>query len=186
MPPPTQLLTGSETIPGADCSVAAFWSWAMSDLRSNTTRPLLAEFLVARALGADHRPRIEWDSCDVITSKGLRVEVKSGGYLQSWQQHSLSRIIFGGLRAGILDASTNTTTAPDYNADVYVFALFGALTHDDYDALDTTAWQFWVAPREIIAATQQRQLALSRVRQLARGPIEYTDLAQAIDEAAAP
>jgi hypothetical protein len=30
------------------CTVAHFWRWAFSDLRDNTTRGILAEFLAAK------------------------------------------------------------------------------------------------------------------------------------------
>ncbi|MGY1884159.1 hypothetical protein ACI799_02490 [Blastococcus sp. SYSU DS0753] len=70
----------------------------MSDLRSNTVRSMLAEYL-SRALGATHRPRIEWHAYDVVTSDGLRLEVKSSAYLQAWEQSRLSTVTFGGLSA---------------------------------------------------------------------------------------
>ena len=46
-PPPTRLLTGDEPITGTTGTVRDFWAWALSDLRTNTVRPMLAEFLVA-------------------------------------------------------------------------------------------------------------------------------------------
>lgn len=64
--------------------LADFWSWACSDLANNTMRGLLAEYLVATALGAAAGTRTEWDTVDIRTSDGWRVEVKSTAYLQSW------------------------------------------------------------------------------------------------------
>jgi hypothetical protein len=85
-PPSARLQSGQELIDGIGATLKDFWSWSMSDLRANTTRSLLAEFLVARAVGATERPRVEWDSCDVRTPDGLRLEVKAGAYLQAWEQ----------------------------------------------------------------------------------------------------
>jgi hypothetical protein len=48
-PAPVVPLNGSERFTGLDATVADFWRWAFSDLRNNTTRGILAEFLVARA-----------------------------------------------------------------------------------------------------------------------------------------
>jgi hypothetical protein len=39
-----------------------FSRWAFSDLRGNTTRGILAEFLVAKAVGDERALRIGWDN----------------------------------------------------------------------------------------------------------------------------
>lgn len=61
--PPTQL-DGSERFVGLDASVVDFWRWAFSDLRDNTTRGILAEFLVTKAVGGERGLRIGWDNFD--------------------------------------------------------------------------------------------------------------------------
>jgi hypothetical protein len=76
-------LNGSERFTGLDATVADFWRWAFSDLRNNTTRGILAEFLVARAVGDDRGPRAGWDSFDVQAPDETRIEVKSSAFLQS-------------------------------------------------------------------------------------------------------
>ena len=98
-PRPAALLTGNETLSGLDATVSEFWRWAFSDLRENITRGVLAEFLVARALGERRPIRSAWDDYDVETPTGTKVEVKSAAYLQSWPQRKLSRITFSGLTA---------------------------------------------------------------------------------------
>lgn len=72
-----------------------FWRWSASDLVSNATRGILAEFIVAQALGLETGVRAEWDAYDLVTSAGLNVEVKSSAYLQSWFHKELSAISFG-------------------------------------------------------------------------------------------
>lgn len=42
-PPPSQLMTGDEPIVGTSATVRDFWAWTLSDLRTNTVRPMLAE-----------------------------------------------------------------------------------------------------------------------------------------------
>ena len=45
-----------------------FWRWSVSDLVSNATRGMLAEFIVANALGIDlHAVREEWAPIDTGT-----------------------------------------------------------------------------------------------------------------------
>ena len=91
-PPESQPMSGEEWIARADARLRDFWAWSLSDLRTNPVRPMLVEFLVARALGAADRPRTEWDAYDVLTPDGIRVEVKSGASLQAWAQASLSKV----------------------------------------------------------------------------------------------
>lgn len=45
-------LGGDEPFAGLDASVRDFWAWGFSDLRANVVRGVLAEYLVARAVGA--------------------------------------------------------------------------------------------------------------------------------------
>ena len=73
----------------------SFWQWSSSDVVSNATRGVLAEYLVAQALGvAEDSIREEWASYDLKLLNGTRVEVKSSAYIQSWHQDRLSRITF--------------------------------------------------------------------------------------------
>jgi hypothetical protein len=61
-----------------DATVVDFWQFALSDLRMNNTRGYLAEFLVAKAVGAT-AGRVEWDAFDVLAPSGARIEVKATG-----------------------------------------------------------------------------------------------------------
>jgi hypothetical protein len=161
-----------------------FWAWALADLRTNTARSRLAEYLVAVALQVHHRPRVEWDSHDVTAPDGTRVEVKSSAYLQAWDQARLSKISFGGLRARTWSARAGYAADVSYNADVYVFALQSATSHEAYDALDLDQWQFWVAPASAIAQTGQNQMGLSKVRTVCGEPVKHAEVAQAVMAAA--
>src|SRR5687767_12610590 len=81
-----------------EISLIDFWRWSASDLVSNTMRGILDEFIVASALGITKgggSVRSEWDAYDLLTSGGIRIEVKSAAYLQSWYHQKLSTISFG-------------------------------------------------------------------------------------------
>jgi hypothetical protein len=181
-PPEAHLLTGAEGIDGTGTTVGDFWAWSLSDLRANTVRSLLAEFLVARALGAARRPRVEWDAFDVLTPDGLRLEVKSGAYLQAWEQSRLSTVTFGGLSARTWTPTAGYSTTGSYNADAYVFAVLTATEHVQYDALNLDQWSFWVLPRHVVSATGQRSIRLSRVEALAGPAVTYAGLAEKVRE----
>jgi hypothetical protein len=97
-PSPPVALSGEEAFQGlGGATVHDFWVWSTGDLRENTTRGVLAEFFVARAVGAEAKMRVGWDNYDVRTPSGIRVEVKSSAYLQSWPQRVHSKIRFFGL-----------------------------------------------------------------------------------------
>lgn len=60
-----------------------FQAWAYDDLLTNTTRGVLAEYIVAKALGLDDTKRVEWGRYDREID-GVGVEVKSVAYVQTW------------------------------------------------------------------------------------------------------
>jgi hypothetical protein len=166
-------------------TVRDFWSWALSDLRMNTVRSLLAEYLVAHALGMADRPRLEWDAADVRLPEGS-VEVKAAAYVQAWAQQRPSKIVFSGLKARTWSPEAGYTAEADYNSDAYVFALLSDTDPDVYDALNTDNWQFWVLPRAAIANLGQRSVSLSRIQHLAGPAIAYRELAAAVHSVLQP
>ena len=116
-------------------NVLEFWQWSVSDLVSNATRGRLAEFLVAKALCiSTSGVRDEWAACDLLTAEGMKIEVKSSAYLQSWAQTRPSSIVFSVRKARAWDPDSNRQAAvPTREAVVYVFAL---LAHRDKATLD--------------------------------------------------
>ncbi len=70
-----------------------FLAWAYDDLLTNTTRGVLAEYIVAKALGICDTKRVEWDKYDLVIGD-IGVEVKSAAYVQTWKQTRLSEIAF--------------------------------------------------------------------------------------------
>jgi len=148
---PVTLKTGNEHLSGTGKTLLDFWRWNGSDLASNATRGLLAEFIVASALGIDLSvPREEWSAWDLtspegIRPEGIRIEVKSAAYLQSWTQQKLSRIIFSIRPARAWDsASGKMAQEPQRSADVYVFCLLKHQDKETLNPLDMEQWEFYV------------------------------------------
>ena len=138
-PPEAALLTGRETFRRTGLTVRQFWQWAFSDLRANIVRGVLAEFLVAKAVGDPAVVRGAWGNYDVdrpAADATIRVEVKSAAYLQSWRQRRLSRIVFSGLTGRPWDEVEGYGPDREIRADVFVFAIQTAESHDVYDLLD--------------------------------------------------
>ncbi|MCQ4209944.1 hypothetical protein [Streptomyces longispororuber] len=173
-------LTGDEPFIGVDGkSVADFWRYCVPNLMTNTSRGLLAQFLVHTALGSTTQPD-EWDCYDVAGEDGLRVEVKASAYLQSWEQRELSWISFSVDKRRPWTDGIGFADEATYNADVYVFALHTAIRHAEYDPLVVSQWEFYAASRAAIADLNQKSAGLATVRRIAQGPVGFDDLGDLI------
>jgi hypothetical protein len=164
-----------------------FWSWACSDLVSNALRGMLAEYIVGLALDCvTGGTRREWDAADLRTADGLRVEVKSSAYLQSWQQQRLSDISFGIKPTLGWDHATNTmATERKRQADVYVFCVFKHIDKPTVDPLNLDQWDFYVLSTDRLneAVGEQGRISLSSL--LAHEPTatSFAGLREAVDAA---
>ena len=151
-------------------TIGDYWQWAYSDIIGNTDRGALAEFIVARALGTTALVRNGWAPYDLETPTGIRVEVKSSAYLQSWFQKRPSSPGFGIRKTLAWDPTTNEYDREKRrHADVYVFWL---LAHQEDKAtlnpLDLSQWEFYVvATSELDRAFGERGgVSISKVREL--------------------
>ncbi|MFF5476706.1 hypothetical protein ACFY5C_05005 [Streptomyces sp. NPDC012935] len=160
-----------------------FWSWACSDLANNTMRGVLAEYLVATALGAAAGTRTEWDTVDIRTPEGWRVEVKSTAYLQSWAQSGASNVQFGIVPAAGWDARTGTTSAEVLRrSDVYVFCLLHHQDKQTLDPLDLDQWTFYVLPTRVLdeRCPGQKSIRPSSLKRLNPLESDFTGLQKAV------
>lgn len=172
---------GSERLP---FSVQDFWCWSTSDLLDNTTRGVLAEFLVARALGSPaSEVRDPWSAFDLLTADGIRIEVKSAAYLQAWTQKRLSRIEFSAPQTQAWNPDTGAYAKERIrHAHVYVFCL---LAHGDkatVEPLDVSQWQFFVVPANLVDAHlgSRRSIPLRAVQSLVDRYVGFSELDAAV------
>ena len=169
-----------------DFDVLDYWRWATSDLISNATRGILAEYIVARAVGVSTTGvRDEWAAYDLETPDGIKLEVKSSAYIQSWWQARLSDIRFGTKKTLPWNAETNTFgTEPTRDADIYVFALLAHKDHHTIDPLDLDQWQFYVLPTAQLEESKgsQSSLSLSALTELT-APVPFDELRGAVYKA---
>lgn len=167
----------------------SFWQWSASDLVSNATRGVLAEYIVARALGLQAEGvRNEWAAYDLQTEDGVKVEVKSAAFVQSWHQERLSTIQFLVRKTKATDPETNMYSQERRRrADVYVFALLAHRDKLSIDPLDLGQWQFYVLPTSVLDARQRSQhsITLRSVQDLCGSPVGYGELAEAVNRATA-
>ena len=101
-----------------------YWNWAHNDFLSNAQRGILAEFIVGKALNCLNEKRLEWNAYDLVTTSGIKVEVKSAAYIQLWEQSKMSEIRFDIAQKKSWFAETNTFhKISERSADVYVFSV---------------------------------------------------------------
>ncbi len=163
-----------------------FWRWYCSDITSNVTRGVIAEYIVAQALGVMGGVRMEWDAFDLTTRDGVRVEVKSAAYLQSWHQTKHSAISFSIQPTIGWNASTNEYGSErKRQADIYVFALLAHRDKHTLDPLDVVQWEFFVVPTRLLDARfpTQARIALSTLLALQPARATFETLTPAVARA---
>lgn len=170
----------------ADFDLLEFWQWSMSDLVSNTTRGALAEYIVARAVGASTvEARDPWAAFDLETPEGVKIEVKSSSYLQGWAQAQLSRISFS-----IAPSYAWNAEIGDFEdeckrqADIYVFSLLAHRDQSTIDLMDLDQWEFYVLATVELDEHfgSQKTVTLSRLKEFA-SPIHFGELKAAVSQA---
>lgn len=163
-----------------------FWQWSASDLLSNATRGILAEYLVAKDLGVTDGARVEWDVFDATTMEGVKVEVKAASYLQSWHQNTYSRISYSTRSTYAWGASTNRFSEEQKRqADVYVFCLLDHKDQRTVDPLNVNQWRFFVVSAERLNEEigEQKSISLSRLEQIGAIEAQFGEISQAITKA---
>jgi hypothetical protein len=164
-------------------NILSFWQWSSSDLLGNALRGVLAEYIVSLDAHCSTEMRDVWDAYDLITTGGVKIEVKSASYLQSWNQKNYSKISFGIQPTFGWDAKTGLQSkVQKRQADVYVFCV---ITHRDKltaDPLDLAQWVFYVLPTRILDkdVPRQKTIALSSLLQLNPAKCQFGQMSDAI------
>lgn len=156
-----------------------FWRWSVSDLLSNATRGRLAEFIVGTAVGInpDHI-RDEWDTYDLKTVDGIKIEVKSAAYIQCWSQKCFSSISFSIKRSfyRVTDTNNESVKLKRY-ADLYVFCVLKHKDQNTIDPLKMEQWDFYILPtfRLDNYKRSQSSITLNSLKKLT-DPVSYIEL----------
>ena len=165
---PDEKFIDEESSTNISATIGDFWQWAYSDLISNTDRGILAEYIVAIALGIDDTVRVPWGPYDLGTPAVTKIEVKSASYVQSWYQKELSKIQFG-IRKTLewIPEKNDFGTEKKRQSDVYVFCLLSQQVKADINPLDLEQWEFYVVPTAVLDKElgDAQSISLSRVKQ---------------------
>ena len=160
-------------------TVSDFWQWALSDLLQNTTRGILAEYIVAVLLGVDDNPRSPWKAYDLTLPDGRTIEVKTMSRLQAWTQKRLStpRVVIRPTRKWDPETGKMEKT-PSLNANLYILCYFNADNYDAADPLDLAQWEFFIFTRENIKELleERKSISLKYLEKLGNNPIKAHEL----------
>jgi hypothetical protein len=174
---PTNTLSGAG-VELQNTSLLDFWKWAFSDLCDDDLKGIFAEWLVLKLLGIPGVRRVSWSNSDIITPDGVRVEVKSSAYWQSWKlmdEMGITRptplypvsdktqIRFSGLKArgGVVPTSTEPQV---FKSQVYLFAFQHEKEIERWNAMDLSQWEFYALPGSILSKLSWRSISLLTLR----------------------
>ena len=164
--------------------VLSFWKWSSSELLGNALRGVLAEFIVASTIDILDKPREEWDAYDLKTKTGLKIEIKSSSYLQSWEQVELSKIIFGIQPTSDWDYSINKRSKEKMRqSDIYIFCVLSHKDKSSVNPLDLSQWDFYILETKVLneKVKTQKTITLSSLLKLNPIKIKYDNLKQEIE-----
>lgn len=139
------------------------------------------------AVGATEGTRTEWDAFDILTPHGVKIEIKSAAYLQSWSQKRHSAIQFDIRPTQGWNAETNEySTESRRQAEVYVFCVLSHKDKETIDPLNLDQWEFYVVPTSVLDAEvpKQKTVSLSRLKALNPSRVQFGKLREAIRGAA--
>jgi len=153
---------------------------------SNATRGRFAEYIVGTAIGLDpNNLRDEWDAFDLTSNDGIKIEVKSASYIQSWNQKKFSTISFSIKPARYWDAETNIQQEePKRHSDLYVFCHLKHKEQKTIDPMKMEQWDFYILPTYKLDNYERSQssITINSLKKLAE-PIKYNELKNEINKA---
>jgi hypothetical protein len=161
-----------------------FWQWSASDLIGNAERGILAEYIVATALGIADGVQEGWTAYDLKTPSGIKIEVKSGAYIQSWYQKTYSNVCFSIKPSTSWDSRTNEWESErKRQADIYVFCVLKHKDQTTLDPLNLDQWDFYVLPASVLnkLSLTQKTIGLAGVLKLHPFIVKYEELASCVE-----
>jgi hypothetical protein len=164
-------------------TIKDFWAWSASDIMSNATRSRFAEFIVATANNVDLGiPRQEWEPYDLLTPEGIKIEVKSSAYIQSWHQKQISTITFSIKPARYWNSKNGEQESiAKRHTDIYVMCLLKNMNQNTINPLDMDQWDFYVLSRPELDnyKRSQHSITLKSLENLTQ-PVTYAGLHEEI------
>ncbi|MHB1459385.1 MAG: hypothetical protein ACYC5F_05980 [Thermoleophilia bacterium] len=168
----------------SEITLLDFWAWAFSDVVTNTTRGILAEFIVATALGLNIvKPRDCWAKYD-LEYKGAGIEIKSSAYHQRWRQKEMSPISFSVPKSRAWESETGEMESESRRqADIYVLSLLAERDREAVNPINLDQWRFWIIETSFFNERKRSQDSITYNSLISeRGePVSYSDIKSSVD-----
>lgn len=173
-------LVGAEFL-SSTSAIGDFWRWAYSDLCDDDIKGSFAEWLVGLILDIPMTRRITWAKSDLVTREGIRVEVKSSAWWQSWRLLNADgtpnvaakpcpEIRFARMKSrdpeqyGV-GKGNDSAIVPGFHSDFYVFAIENELNPEKWDARDLRQWLFYMLDRAELEKNGWASISLRYLRE---------------------
>ena len=180
-------LNGDEQFKIGDQSIGLtmldFWRFKYSNIFN--LQEVIAEFLVAKALGRDVSDNDEYWTLFDIKYRGKRIEVKETSYYHTWNEGKTvsQQRVFGIEKANSSYENDSIENRYERQCDVYVFCLNNGDTKEESNPLELNNWEFYVVPTEFINehCGDNKTISLGRVRNLGFQAKRYDEIKAAVD-----
>ncbi|MCJ7615105.1 MAG: hypothetical protein MUO43_01005, partial [Desulfobacterales bacterium] len=117
---------------------------------------------------------------------GIKIEVKSAAYIQSWYQRELSNITFGIGKRGYDEQTNHLDSESKRQADIYIFCLLHHTIQDTIDPLDMDQWDFYILPTSVLDAEvrEQKQIGLNSLMRFNPHHVKYGEIGGYVEKLA--
>ena len=169
-------------------SVLDFWRFCYGDLAGQS--PMIAEFLVAKALGIDKAENVTYWTAYDMSYRNMRIEVKATEYVHAWNRKKVSKV-----RTFSIAPSNNRYWGKEGERklsrqnDLYVFCLNTNQELQFPQPLNLDYWDFYVVETgrinrytEKSGNPDQKKISLSVVKKMAGNAVKWDGLKQKIDD----
>ncbi len=169
-------------------SVLDFWRYCYGELAGQS--PVIAEFLVAKALGIEKAENVTYWTAYDMSYRGMRVEVKATEYVHAWNKKRVSNV-----RTFSIAPSNNWHWGAkggrklSRQNDLYVFCLNTNREVQNAQPLDLDFWEFYVVATEKInqhteyyGNPDQKKISLNVVKYLSGAAVKWDGLKAKVDE----
>jgi len=146
-------------------TITDFWQWGYSNLISNMNRGILAEYLVAWAIGDTKDVRVPWRSYDLTSKSGKKLEVKTTAKFQEWNfkdkkpnpnpSYHIAPTRNYNVDSGYMSKNKK------FNTDIYVLCYHFAEEIEDQNPMDLRQWKFWIFSKQQIKSILKTRKSIS-------------------------
>ena len=153
---------GNET----NLSILDFWQFKFSNIYN--MQEIMAEYLVAKALGKDEADNDAYWRLFDIAYRGKRIEVKQSSYYHPWNENGKisDQRIFSIAKANSSYEDNTKENRYERQNDIYVFCLNVGKTKEEANPLNLDNWQFYIVPTSFINENcgDNKTISLGRIR----------------------